>query len=127
MAGSGDESYADGRPRIGRGNVDRGADPPSIVQVWSPMNKVRAKETPEAAGAGGLSGAASGGALLVLTTCGSASAARDVAAALVERRLAACVNAVNGIFSTYRWQGRIVQEEECLLLIKTTAEQYAAV
>lgn len=64
--------------------------------------------------------------LLVLTTCGSTDDARRIAAGLVERRIAACVNAVNGAVSTYRWQGRVVHEEESMLLIKTTAERYSA-
>lgn len=76
---------------------------------------------------GEASGAASGGVLLVLTTCGSAADGQRIASALVERRLAACVNAVNGVASTYRWQGRVVTEEESLLVIKTTAERYPAV
>lgn len=79
----------------------------------------------DTARAGEASGAA-GGTLLVLTTCGSAADAQRIASALVERRLAACVNAVNGVASTYRWQGRVVTEEESLLVIKTTAERYPA-
>ena len=63
-------------------------------------------------------------ALLVLTTCGSAADAERIASALVERRLAACVNAVGGVTSTYRWQGRVVREQEQLLVIKTTGERY---
>lgn len=62
----------------------------------------------------------------MLTTCGNAAEAQRIASALVERRLAACVNALNGAVSTYRWQGRVVQEEETLLVIKTTAERYLA-
>lgn len=64
--------------------------------------------------------------LLVLTTC-SASEADGLAAMLVERRLAACVNAVNGITSTYRWQDAIERDQETLLLIKTTQVRYADV
>ena len=79
----------------------------------------------DTARAGEASGAA-GGTLLVLTTCGSAADAQRIASALVERRLAACVNAVNGVASTYRWQGRVVTEEESLLVIKTTEAQLEA-
>jgi periplasmic divalent cation tolerance protein len=46
--------------------------------------------------------------------------------ALVEERLAACVNLVPGLTSIYRWQGAVQQETECLLLIKTTAARFAA-
>lgn len=61
--------------------------------------------------------------LLVLTTC-SASEADGLATMLVERRLAACVNAVNGITSTYRWQDAVERDQETLLLIKTTRNRY---
>lgn len=45
---------------------------------------------------------------------------------LVEERLAACVQALPGIRSTYRWEGEVQQASETLLLIKTTAGRYAA-
>ncbi|MBN1237877.1 MAG: divalent-cation tolerance protein CutA [Gammaproteobacteria bacterium] len=64
--------------------------------------------------------------LLVLTTC-SVSEADGLAALLVERRLAACVNAVNGITSTYRWQDAVERDQETLLLIKTTRTRYPEV
>ena len=58
--------------------------------------------------------------LLVLTTAGSEAEARKIAQSLVERRLAACVNIVPRIQSVYRWQGKVEQAEEFLLLIKTS-------
>lgn len=64
--------------------------------------------------------------LLVLTTCGSAEDADRLGRLLVESRLAACVNAVNGVTSTYRWQGEVHQDRETLLVIKTTEARYAA-
>lgn len=63
-------------------------------------------------------------ALLVLCTCPSQAVADEVASALLERRLAACVNRVPGIESLYRWEGRIERDQEHLLLIKTTADAY---
>jgi periplasmic divalent cation tolerance protein len=57
--------------------------------------------------------------LLVLTTAGSESEALKIARALVERRLAACVNIVPRIQSVYRWEGKVEQADEHLLLIKT--------
>ena len=65
--------------------------------------------------------------LLVLTTCGNSADAGNLAALLVEQRLAACVNAVDKVTSTYRWQGRAQQDQETLLVIKTTVARYAAV
>jgi len=65
--------------------------------------------------------------LLVITTSSGAADADRIASALVERRLAACVNALRGAVSTYRWEGRIARDEETVLLIKTTAERYSAV
>ena len=60
--------------------------------------------------------------LLVLTTVGSEEEAKQVAHALVERRLAACVNIVPRIHSVYRWQGKVENAEEWLLIIKTSKD-----
>ena len=46
--------------------------------------------------------------------------AHAIAATIVERELAACVNIVPGIHSVYRWEGKVESAEECLLIIKTT-------
>lgn len=64
---------------------------------------------------------------IVLSTAGSEEEARKIANALVERQLAACVNIVPQIESVYRWQGKMESAREWLLLIKTTAEKFAAV
>jgi periplasmic divalent cation tolerance protein len=64
--------------------------------------------------------------LLVLTTCANSDEADRLAAALVEQRLAACVNTVGNVTSTYRWQGQVQREQESLLLIKTTEARYPA-
>jgi periplasmic divalent cation tolerance protein len=58
---------------------------------------------------------------LVLTTAGSAEEANRIAVALVERRLAACVNVVAPISSVYRWKEKVEHAQEWLLLIKTTS------
>jgi periplasmic divalent cation tolerance protein len=60
---------------------------------------------------------------LVLTTADSAELADRLARALVERRLAACVNIVEPVRSVYRWKGEIVSDEERLLLIKTRVDR----
>jgi periplasmic divalent cation tolerance protein len=58
--------------------------------------------------------------IVVLSTCASTEEAQRVARALVEKRLAACVNVMPGIRSVYRWKEAIEDEEEVLLLIKTS-------
>ena len=60
---------------------------------------------------------------LVLSTCPDAQTADRLATALVDERLAACVNVLPGVHSTYRWQGTVERSEEVLLLIKTTADR----
>ncbi|SRR6266496_1296867 len=57
--------------------------------------------------------------LLVLSTAGSEAEAQKIAHALVDRRLAACVNIVPKIQSVYRWKEEIETAEEFLLIIKT--------
>ena len=57
------------------------------------------------------------------STAGSAEEAEALAAALVERRLAACVQVVGPIRSTYRWEGRVQVDEEHLLLCKVPEER----
>ena len=61
---------------------------------------------------------------IVMSTAGSQEEARKIAHALVERRLAACVNIVPQIESIYRWQQKIETATEWLLLIKTQAESF---
>jgi periplasmic divalent cation tolerance protein len=64
---------------------------------------------------------------VVFTSAGSQAEARAIAQALVERRLAACVNIVPSVESIYRWQGKVESAQEWLLIIKTTAGTFAAV
>ena len=56
---------------------------------------------------------------LVLTTASSQEEARKLANALLERRLAACVNILPKIDSIYRWKEKVEESQEFLLLIKT--------
>lgn len=64
--------------------------------------------------------------LLCYCSCPDADSARRIAEALVDERLAACVNQLPGIRSTYRWQGELITDSEELLLIKTTAARFEA-
>lgn len=63
--------------------------------------------------------------LAVLTTVDDETRARELATALVERKLVACAQ-ISRIDSVYRWQGDIVNEPEYRLLLKTTESNYAA-
>lgn len=64
---------------------------------------------------------------IVLTTAGSVDEARKLARALVENRLAACVNIVPQVESVYRWQGKVESAGEWLLVIKTMARSFPGV
>ena len=64
--------------------------------------------------------------LLVLTNLPDRAAAERLAGALVEKRVAACVNILAPCRSVYRWKGAVQREEEHPVLIKTTAERYPA-
>jgi periplasmic divalent cation tolerance protein len=59
--------------------------------------------------------------ILALTTCPDEASAQAVATTLVQERLAACVNRVGGLRSTYIWEACLQDEAEILLIIKTTA------
>lgn len=63
-------------------------------------------------------------AILVLCTCPDTDVADRIAAALVEERLAACVNRLPGIASTYRWKGAVHRDDEVLLLVKSTRARF---
>lgn len=63
---------------------------------------------------------------LVLVTCASVAEARQIARAVVEARLAACVNILPGaVVSIYRWKGKVETARERLLLIKTSRKRLA--
>lgn len=65
-------------------------------------------------------------ALICLSTCPERETAERIADALVEERLAACVNIVPGLTSVYRWQDQIRRDEELLLVIKTHSDRLDA-
>jgi periplasmic divalent cation tolerance protein len=64
--------------------------------------------------------------LLAYSTCPDVASADRIARTLVAERLAACVNRLPGVHSTYRWRGEVEQADEVLLLIKTTADRLDA-
>jgi periplasmic divalent cation tolerance protein len=65
--------------------------------------------------------------LQVLTTAGSEEEAERISAALVEHRLAACVQVLGPIASRYRWQGEVEAAREWICVAKTEAGRYAEV
>jgi len=65
--------------------------------------------------------------MVVVTSVGTEDQALDVAHALVRGRRAACVNIVPNVHSIYRWKGRVCDDGEMLLLIKTRASNFEAV
>jgi periplasmic divalent cation tolerance protein len=64
--------------------------------------------------------------IVVLSTCGSEEEAVRIAKRLVEGRVAACVNLIPRIRSIYRWEGKVEDATEWMLLIKTSRERYDA-
>lgn len=65
--------------------------------------------------------------IIVLVTCGSRKEAWRIARALVEAKLAACVNVVQApVESIYRWKGKVETAREYLLVIKSLRKRFAA-
>jgi len=64
---------------------------------------------------------------IVLTTAGSEEEAQKIARHLLERRVAACVNIVPQVTSIYRWQGKVEEAREWLLIVKTIAAAFGQV
>lgn len=65
-------------------------------------------------------------AIVVLVTVGSEREAETIATALLEERLAACVNMTSPVRSLYRWEGRIADDREWQMVIKTQARLFEA-
>jgi periplasmic divalent cation tolerance protein len=64
--------------------------------------------------------------ILVISTCAAEADAERLARALLDARLAACVNLVPGVRSLYRWKGEIESEAEFMLIIKTSRDLFPA-
>ncbi len=62
--------------------------------------------------------------IVTLCTVPDRESGEKIAAALVEERLAACVNIVAGVASVYRWKGKVEKASECLLIIKTGVSRF---
>ena len=65
--------------------------------------------------------------IIILSTTDTPELARQIATALVESGEAACVNIIPSIRSIYRWEGKVQDESECLLSIKSKSENFESV
>ncbi len=64
---------------------------------------------------------------MIISTASSKDEAQEIAQALVDRKLVACVNLVGPIESVYRWKGQVESAQEFLLLMKTQADRFECV
>jgi periplasmic divalent cation tolerance protein len=65
--------------------------------------------------------------IVVLVTAGSETEATNIARALVEQELVACVNVLPGVRSIFQWEGKVTEERECLLVAKTVSRAFEQV
>jgi periplasmic divalent cation tolerance protein len=61
--------------------------------------------------------------VIVLSTCSSREEAKRIARGLVEERLAACVNIVDGVASIYQWHGKVEENDEVMLVVKSRRDR----
>ena len=66
-----------------------------------------------------------GSASMIYITCGSREEATEIARSVVEERLAACANIIGGMRSVYWWEGSVSEDDETVLILKTTSEKVA--
>ncbi len=64
---------------------------------------------------------------MLYITAGSRDEAKKIGRALVEGRLAACANVIDGMESVYWWEGKLTEDREAVLIVKTRADLVAAV
>lgn len=65
--------------------------------------------------------------IVVVTSVGTEDQALDVAHALLRNRQAACVNIIPNVHSIYRWKGRVCEDDERLLIIKSVASEFEGI
>lgn len=82
-------------------------------------------KTAQPANAGPVSGGDGGRSCtsMLYVTCGSVNEARMIARTMVDERLIACANMFGGMQSIYRWQDKVVEDDEVVLLLKTSADR----
>src|SRR4051812_33650845 len=66
-------------------------------------------------------------AIFVYITASTDTLAQKIAKAVVSERLAACANVIPGMKSLYRWEGKIEQRDEVVLILKTQEKLFSAV
>jgi len=64
--------------------------------------------------------------IVIFVTVGNSNDAAVLAKSLVEKRLAACVNLLPGVASWYWWEGKVTEDQEVLLMMKTSRDKFAA-
>jgi periplasmic divalent cation tolerance protein len=64
--------------------------------------------------------------LVIMVTTANQEEAVRIGKAMVNAKLAACANVISGIQSIYRWNGKVVQEQEVLLILKSVKPRYRA-
>ena len=64
--------------------------------------------------------------IVVLIACGSEEEGLKIARSLIDERLAACVNILSPVRSIYRWEGKVCDEKEWLLIVKTRSQRFEA-
>lgn len=64
---------------------------------------------------------------MLYITAGSRDEAKKIGRALVEARLAACANVIDGMESVYWWEGKLTEDREAVLIVKTRADLVPAV
>lgn len=67
------------------------------------------------------------GALIILTTTPTLEDAKKISRGLVENKLVACVSILNSVESVFLWEGKLSDERECLLVVKTTEKLFGKV
>ena len=63
--------------------------------------------------------------VVVLVNCSNLEEAGRIGRQLVAERLAACVNLVPGVRSWYWWEGKVVEDDEVMVMIKTSRDRLA--
>ena len=64
--------------------------------------------------------------IVIFVTVGNSNDAATLAKSLVEKRLAACVTLLPGVASWYWWEGKVTEDQEVLLMMKTSRDKFAA-